>query len=441
MPSSESSSSRKRSRSELVALLLVWFCRVFVGGAFVVAGWAKAIDPWGFLYKITEYLTVWGWEMPREFTLTGAVALACVEFCTGVLVLTGSLKRVGVWCAAAMMLVMLPLTAYIAVANPVADCGCFGDFLILSNPATFVKNIFLSAAVVYLLLKNTSVAGLFAAPVQWLLIAVSCGYPLFLAFTGYQVQPLVDFRPYKVGTPFPGAETSDTSDESDVSDDDDEALPVFLYEKDGVRKEFSLDALPDSTWNYVGELSGSASDNTGDGFGVYDEDGNDVSSMIISEDVPALVLVVSDPEYQFLSRSHYIHELYRYSTAKGVDMIALVGSTGETFDRWVALTSPEFPVYSVEDTSLKQLVRGDAALVYVVEGVIAWKQTLSSMDASLPDSTLDVCEFDTMEAIDNGRFHLLVTGLYLLSVIVIYLLGMSPKILNLFLPRKSVKNP
>lgn len=435
MPSSELSSLRKKNKEAFITLLSVWCCRVVAGGAFAVAGWAKAIDPWGFLYKITEYLTVWGWEIPREFTLTGAVALACVEFCTGVLVLTGSLKRVAVCCAAAMMLAMLPLTAYIAVANPVADCGCFGDFLILSNPATFVKNMILSAAIVYLLMKNTSVAGLVASPVQWLLVAVSCAYPLFLAFTGYQLQPLVDFRPYKVGTPFPGA------DVSDVSGSQEEALPVFIYEKDGVRKEFALDVLPDSTWTYVDGIYPDESESAADGFGVYDEDGNDVSSLIISEDVPALVLVVSDPEYHFLSRSHYIHELYRYSTAKGVDMLGLVGASGDTFDRWVALTSPEFPVYSVEDTSLKQLVRGDAALVYVVEGVIAWKRTLSSMDAALPDSTSGVCGFDTMEAVDDGRFHLLVTGIYLLAVVVIYLLGLSPKILDLFLPRKSAKNP
>lgn len=415
----------------------VWACRIIIGLAFIVSGWAKSIDPWGFLYKIGEYFAAWGWEVPREMSLTAAVGLSCVEFCTGILIATGSMKRVAVWVAAAMMAFMLPLTAYIAVANPVPDCGCFGDFIILSNTATFVKNLFLAAGIVFLILKNTKVAGLYPAPIQWLEITVALAYPLFLAFVGYQVQPVLDFRPYRAGTLFP---TLAAQIETNLSYGD--AVPEYLYEKDGERRTFTLDDIPDSTWTFVEAVEGSF-DDEGDpaagGFAVYDSDGNDVADGLVGTKGRYLVLVVTDPGNQYLSRAHYINELYRYASAHGTEMFALVGASGSAFERWTDLIRPAFPAYSVEDTSLKELVRGDAGVVYVADGVVVWKQTLSSMDDAVPESRGRNNVLDLIEPVDSGRFHLGVTGFFLLSMLVIYLLGLSPKILNLF--RKSAKNP
>ena len=56
------------------------------------------------------------------------------------------------------------------------------------------------ALIVYLAAYNRSVAGLVPAPVQWLAISVSLLFPFFLAFVGYNTQPVVDFRPFKLGT-------------------------------------------------------------------------------------------------------------------------------------------------------------------------------------------------------------------------------------------------
>jgi len=43
----------------------VWLERLIAGATFVVSGWAKAIDPWGFIIKVEEYLTVWGMAFHR----------------------------------------------------------------------------------------------------------------------------------------------------------------------------------------------------------------------------------------------------------------------------------------------------------------------------------------------------------------------------------------
>ncbi len=395
----------------------VWLARLIVGFTFIISGWAKAIDPWGFLIKTGEYLQVWHMSLPREVVLTGCVGLACVEFCTGILVATGSLKRFATWIAAAMMAVMLPLTAYIAIASPVSDCGCFGDFLVISNTATLLKNIVLAALIIYLLKYGPAVKGIYAAPIQWLQVAVSLAFPLFLAFVGYNVQPVVDFRPYKLGTELFAEADASTTEE-------------YIYEKDGVQRSFGLDSLPDDSWTFV-DMKSSATGEAA-GFDVTDSEGFDISDELTGAEGPVLYLIVADPDVQYLSRTHLTNLIYRYAVANDVEMKAIAGASGESLDEWVSLAKPQFEVYSAAPTALKQLVRGDAALVYTDGGIIKWKRTLSSVDeeAFAPGAAPDALA--AIEPVDDGRLHLAALGIYLAAMIVIYALSLSPKILRLF---------
>lgn len=403
----------------------VWVARLAVGLTFVVSGWAKAIDPWGFLIKVNEYLGVWGMELPREVVLTGCVGLACVEFCTGVLVATGSLKRAAVWLAAAMMAFMLPLTLYIALADPVSDCGCFGDFLVISNWATFGKNVLLVLLIALLCIYNRAVRGLYPAPIQWLVVVVSLAFPMFLAFAGYHVQPLVDFRPYKTGTSFFAEGTADGGTE-------------YIYEKDGERRSFGLSELPDSTWTFVDVEDTGETD--GYGFEVRDADGYDVNDELASMATSVLYLIVTEPDVQFLSRMYFANRLNEYADRHGTAMVGIAGASGARLDAWLELAKPHFPVYSAEDTSLKQLVRGDAALVYVdAEGIIRWKRTLASLDLDIADNNGGGDGLACVYPVDKGEIHAVAVGIYVLSLLVVYLLGLSPKILRLFV-RRTEKN-
>ena len=397
---------------------LVWLCRIVAGGAFIVSGWAKSIDPWGFLIKVNEYLSVWGFEVPRELVLTGSVGLSCIEFLIGVLLITGCLKRAAAAGAAALMLFMLPLTLYIALKNPVSDCGCFGDFIIVSNWLTFWKNVVLTSAVAYLLYAGRTVRGFFPAPIQWLVVAVSLAFPMLLAFAGYHMQPLVDFRPYKTGTVL------------FADDGEDASQQVYVYEKNGTSAEFTLDNIPDSTWTFVDVVDKNSDSDAVHGFEVRDADGENVLPYLNPLEGAVLYLVVPEPDVQFLSRSHYVNRLYEYAASHDVRMVGIVGATGDRMDEWIALTRPHFPVYSAENTALQQLARGDAALVYTVGGVVEWKRNLSGMDTRLPSDTSGVNALDEIHHIDDGRVHLFLAGCYLAAMIVIYLLGLSPRMLR-----------
>lgn len=392
---------------------LLWLCRVIAGGAFVVSGWSKSIDPWGFIYKIEDYLTVWQISEPRELILCGAVALSAFEFITGVCVLCGILRRAALWSAAAIMAFMLPLSIYIALANPVSDCGCFGDFWVISNTATLLKNIVISGAVAALfLLRNRRAPGLYRPAIQWIAITLSSGYILTLAVYGYNIQPLVDFRPYPTGSDLASELASNYAS-------DDAGNILFVYAKDGIEKSFSVDNLPDSSWTFVRRDDSAVmltdKHNT---FGIYDRDGEDLSSELIRPDGTLLLVVVADPGLHYLSRAHFINEIASTVKNGGGEIIGLVGAPWQVIDQWADLALPAFDIYSADDTELKSLVRGDAALVLLHNGKIVWKRTVGSLDADFTDKHRSLAGYLEMAAPDNGTLFLRLTAGYLTLMLV-----------------------
>ncbi|MDD4729983.1 MAG: DoxX family membrane protein, partial [Dysgonamonadaceae bacterium] len=117
--------------------------RILFGLTFMFSGFVKAIDPLGFSYKIEDYIISFNFLQVAPLAFTLAVILILLEFVLGVLIFFGIYRRITSLFAFLFMAAMIPLTLYIALKNPVQDCGCFGDALIISNWDTFFKNIVL----------------------------------------------------------------------------------------------------------------------------------------------------------------------------------------------------------------------------------------------------------------------------------------------------------
>lgn len=401
-------------RKFLLFKTCVWLARIVVGLTFVVSGWAKAVDPWGFIYKIEDYLTVWSIDVAREITLTGAISLSVAEFITGVLIVTGCWRRLSVMVAAGFMTVMLPLTAYIAIADPVPDCGCFGDFIIISNTATFLKNIVLSALVIYLLKYNTRVKGLYRHSLQWQTVAVSLVFVVTVSFIGYRYQPVVDFRPFKTGSVFPPASAEDDPD------------VTFVYSKDGEEREYDIDNLPDSTWTFVSRIdrTGATEDNSFAVFDGYD----DVTGMLVS-DKPLLLLVVNDPGAGYLYRSRLAMQFAGLIEREGGEMVAILAADADDVEKWRNLAAIDTDIFTADDTSLKMLARGDTALVYIVDGHIVWKRNIASFSPDLFDSGESI-SLNEMAVVDDGGVNLRLSLLWIIAMALIYLFNFSRKTKN-----------
>ena len=63
--------------------------------------------------------------------------------------------RTAAWALMTFMSFFTALTLLVALTNPVTDCGCFGDAIILTNWQTFFKNlIFLVPTVLVFVERN-----------------------------------------------------------------------------------------------------------------------------------------------------------------------------------------------------------------------------------------------------------------------------------------------
>ncbi|MDR0686043.1 MAG: DoxX family protein, partial [Dysgonamonadaceae bacterium] len=227
--------------------VLIEICRLLLGAALVLSGFFKAIDPWGSAYKIDEYLGAFGLRHLTALDLGFSFIQIAVEFTVGACLLLGIYRKRTTLLALVIMLFMTPLTLYLAFKNPISDCGCFGDALIISNWLTFLKNVILLATAVYLFQHKKSLAQLFSRQKYF----VTFLWTLFfiVGFSAYSCTnlPIVDFRPYKIGT--------NIKEKMKIPDDAEQSKyeTTLVYSKNGVSKEFNINNYPkdDSTWTFV----------------------------------------------------------------------------------------------------------------------------------------------------------------------------------------------
>ena len=343
-------------------------CRLLLAATFIFSGFVKANDPLGTVYKLEDYVHAMAWfTLPDTFLLGCAVILALFEFTLGVYLLFGMKRKATSAITLAFMVVMTLLTVYIAIANPVEDCGCFGDVLILSNGATLAKNIVLLGAAVLVSRYYRLQKDCLGSTAKWLIAFVSLCLIIVYAVYCIVCLPVLDFRPYKVGTNLREAVTSNQQ-KFDVK---------IVYEKDGQTLELSAeDEDPDSTWTYVETRRTPIETQhlaTAD-FYVADADGEDVTEEILLADGYTLLLIIPDLMNADEGCVDKVNEVYDYAQEKGWGFYCLTSSEDQRAQTyWNDHTGAEYLYYIAEERMLKTVVRGQPGLVLLQDGVIVKK--------------------------------------------------------------------
>ncbi len=350
--------------------VLVNLCRLLVAVTFIFSAIVKIIDPRGTEYKLQDYGEAFGvsFLLPSYVPLVLAVILALVEFRIGINALFGIRRKVTSRILLAFMAVMTPLTLYIAIAEPVSDCGCFGDAWVLTGWQTFLKNVVLLAATLVLLFFPRLQTRLISKRNQWTISMYALLYGLVLA--GYCIYrlPVIDFRPYRVGADVVKAMTQ----EGDV-----EFETLFLMEKDGERRLFATEEYPDSTWTFIdvqttqkGEGRPPLIDNlhivTCDG-------GEDITDQILSAEGYKMFLVSPYLELADDGFMDAYEHIYDYALKHGYPFYCLTSSGPEAIQRWTDLTGAEYPFCTTDAVTLKTMVRSNPGLILMNGPVVVGK--------------------------------------------------------------------
>lgn len=351
----------------------VFLCRFILAITFIFSGFVKAIDPIGTQYKIEDYLTAVHLQglVPNWITLGTSVVLAGLEFCIGIFFLFAIRRRLMSKIALLFMVVMTAVTIWLAVANPIKDCGCFGDAVKLTNLQTLLKNIVLLACTLVVVRWPLKMVRFISKSNQWIVINYTVFFIFITSIYCLYLLPDFDFRPYHAG--------ADIRKEMTIPPDARKPKfeTTFIMEKDGKRKNFTLDNYPDSTWKFID----SRTVQTEKGyepeihdFSIQDpKTGEDITKKILARKGYTFLLIAPHLEQADDSNFGDIDQVYEYAEEYNIPFLCLTASDEDGMKQWQNLTGAEYPFYLTDETTLKTVIRSNPGLLLLKNGVVIHK--------------------------------------------------------------------
>ena len=356
-----------------IRIAAVNICRFILAVTFIFSGYVKAIDPLGTLYKLKDYAAAMALNdiLPDWALVIVAIALGALEFSLGVFMLFAVRRHMVSKLTLALMSVMTALTVWIYIADPVKDCGCFGDALKLTNGETLLKNIVLIACATLVAWRPVDMARFISRTNQWIVRYYTITYIVVTSVYCLYTLPIFDFRPYRVGMNIKqGMEIPEGAEQPEFES-------TFILRKNGVTREFTLDNYPDSTWEYVDTKT--VQTKKGYEPPIHDfaittnDTGEDITEQVLTKKGYTFLLV--SPRLAVADDSNFgdIDQIYEYAEENGVDFFCLTASTNEDIERWRELTGAEYTFCTADETTLKTMIRSNPGLILLKDGTIIGK--------------------------------------------------------------------
>ena len=344
--------------------LQVGVVRSMLGLLFIFSGFAKGVDPIGTQYRISDYFIAFGTEWAIPYALPVAVILNATEFVLGAMLLFNIRLKITAWLVMIMMVFFTVTTLNDAIYDPVPDCGCFGDALILTNWQTFYKNLIIDALLMIVFFSRNRIRFSFDTKVEYaLIVSFILGFVWFEVFN-IQHLPVIDFREWKVG--------------NKMIVENKKPLKYYLTYKNketGETKEFLSPDYPydDSVWmtrwEFVGQRVVDPNPKSNN-LAIEDEEGNDVTDRIIA-----------NPDYQFMLVSYDINRMNTKKVGNikkflskcnddGYSFVLLTSSIPEEVHDFLNKYDLDIDYYFADYVSLETMIRANPGLVLLKNGVI-----------------------------------------------------------------------
>lgn len=355
---------------------LLIITRWMVGMVFVFSGFVKGIDPMGFYYKFNDYFEALHLKFLEFLSFPGAFILPWAEFMIGVTLLTGVMIRLSTKLAFAFMLFFTPLTLYIALKNPVTDCGCFGDALVITNWQTFYKNVILLVFTVFLVINRNTLQFLVAEKYRKILFTVLLIFYISVVYWSYNHEPVIDFRPYKVGVNIPqGMQVPEGS-------------PVDLYRnsyyyrnlKTNEVQKFGDDDFPwQDTINWKFEsmdppvLIKQGYKPPIHDFAIINGNQEDLTDVYLQDSLFTFMVIAYDLEKSRHHKQDELNALAGWAKGEGYHFIGLTATSGDALLKYQREQQPSYEMMFTDQITLKTIIRSNPGLILLHNGTIIGK--------------------------------------------------------------------
>jgi hypothetical protein len=345
--------------------------RFLVGVIFIFSGFVKGIDPFGSTYKFVDYFNAFGMPYFEPLAFPLAILLSSVEFVLGVSLIFSAKKQITTWAVLIFMTFFTVLTFILAIFNPVTDCGCFGDAIILTNWQTFWKNIVIMIFTLIVFFNRNRFLTQWSDLKQWSLVIISGFFIIMTSVFSYKHLPLIDFRPYSVGTYIP--EKMIIPEGAPVA----EYETVLVYGKEDKMIEVTIDNLPDSSWQWIETkhtLIKQGYQPPIHDFTIQSLDGDDYTDLILNESKFTFVLIAYDLNKTNLKNIEKINALAEFCKKSGnYNFICLTASLPKDIDEFKAKTKATYPFFNTDEITLKTIIRANPGIMLLRRGWIIEK--------------------------------------------------------------------
>jgi uncharacterized membrane protein YphA (DoxX/SURF4 family) len=360
--------------------ILVTIIRIFTGLLFIFSGLVKAIDPKGLGFKMQEFFEAWSGSgfMPGlmkvfdENALTFSIIMITLEIVVGVALLIGWKKKLTAWVLLLLMLFFTFLTSYVLFTGKIRACGCFGDCIPLTPIQTFTKDIVLLVFALFLLFTTKYINPIAKPLLNFLYVLIPTILVLFLQWYVLRNLPLVDCLPYKPGNNILELQKMPANAIQDKFE------YLFVYEKNGEKKEFKADATPDSTWNFVDRkqtLIQKGSNNIPiiNDFSLTTESGMDSTEALLSSKESYYLMYIKDMESYPTNWSKDADFILSTSKA-GKKIFIVTAQLGKVKAHFASIASlkevfPSLVFLTCDATVMKTVARVNPTL-YLMDGAV-----------------------------------------------------------------------
>ena len=310
--------------------VIVNIARLVLAIVLILSGFVKAVDPLGTQYKIADYLEVLhlGQYVPDIMTLSAAIILSAIEFGLGICLLFAIRRRLVSRLVLVLILIMTPLTLWLALANPISDCGCFGDAVVLTNWQTFWKNVVLLSLAVIVRRWPLEMMRFVSRTNQWIVTNYSALFIIVVSSWSLYDLPYFDFRPYHVGANLR------------------EGWQQMMEGHDSPNADFFIERM---------------------------EDGEDITEEVFNNPGYTFLLVSPHLELANDSQLDQLNELYEYADDMDYPFYCLTASGRKGIHRWKDITGCEYPFCQTDETVLRTIIRSNPGLLLLKNGKVIGK--------------------------------------------------------------------